>query len=82
MKKYIMLAAIAFSICFLGGCNTLSGVGKDVKSAGEAIEETAEDNKQPDEQPPFLNMRRCDIFIFEWMKGKGKHTNPTVKELL
>lgn len=29
----------------LGGCNTTEGFGKDVKSTGEAIEDTAEENK-------------------------------------
>ena len=35
-----LLAAFALS-----GCNTVAGVGKDVKKAGEAVEETAEDCK-------------------------------------
>lgn len=30
---------------FLSGCNTMSGVGQDVESAGGAIEKSAEKNK-------------------------------------
>ncbi len=35
-----LLAAFALS-----GCNTVRGVGQDVKKAGEVVEETAEDCK-------------------------------------
>lgn len=32
--RRVLLAAVAFSV--LGGCNTVSGVGKDLQSASEA----------------------------------------------
>lgn len=35
-----LLAAFALS-----GCNTIAGIGKDVKKAGEVVSETAEDCK-------------------------------------
>ena len=35
MKKLFALAAIAF---VLAGCNTVSGVGKDVQKVGEVVE--------------------------------------------
>ncbi len=42
MKNRIIatLAAIA-ALAFLAGCNTVEGVGKDVKKGGEAIEKAA-----------------------------------------
>lgn len=36
----VLLAAFALS-----GCNTIAGIGKDVKKAGEVVSETAEDCK-------------------------------------
>jgi predicted small secreted protein len=30
---------------FLVGCNTMEGVGKDMEAAGDAIEDSAKDNK-------------------------------------
>ncbi|HEY0847974.1 MAG TPA: entericidin A/B family lipoprotein [Noviherbaspirillum sp.] len=38
MKK---LFALMISIAVLTGCNTIQGVGKDVKKAGEAVESAA-----------------------------------------
>jgi len=44
-------AALVFAACVLGapmvvaGCNTTEGAGKDVKSLGKGIEETAKDAK-------------------------------------
>ncbi|MFZ6746649.1 entericidin A/B family lipoprotein [Undibacterium sp. JH2W] len=35
MKKLFALAICAF---ILAGCNTVQGIGKDVKKAGEAVE--------------------------------------------
>ena len=46
MKKVrqVLFCALAFAILMLtvGGCNTWSGVGKDIQRGGEAIEGTAE----------------------------------------
>ncbi len=41
--KIILLALLAAFA--LSACNTISGVGQDVKKAGEVVEETAEDCK-------------------------------------
>lgn len=45
MRKVVMLAVLAASLAATA-CNTVSGAGKDVKSAGEAVTETAEDAKR------------------------------------
>lgn len=34
------------SVIALTACNTVEGMGKDFKAAGETIEETAEENKK------------------------------------
>ncbi len=39
MLKPILCLVIAFAA--LAGCNTLEGIGKDVKKGGEAIERSA-----------------------------------------
>ncbi len=40
------LFAAAFLVTMLAGCNTVSGVGKDVEAAGDAIEDSAEAAKR------------------------------------
>jgi predicted small secreted protein len=45
MRKFVTLAAIA-SLGVLAACNTVEGAGKDIKSAGKAIEKTADDVKK------------------------------------
>jgi predicted small secreted protein len=45
MRKVILLAVLAASLAATA-CNTVSGAGKDVKSAGEAVTTTAEDAKK------------------------------------
>ena len=45
MRKVLLLAALAASLAVMA-CNTVSGAGKDVKSAGTAVEQTAEDAKK------------------------------------
>ena len=35
------LAALLAALALLAGCNTIEGVGKDVKKAGSTIEEAA-----------------------------------------
>ncbi len=45
-KKIIALLFLSLVFAgFLSGCNTMSGVGEDVQSAGGAIEDSAEKNK-------------------------------------
>lgn len=42
MKK---LFASLFALMILAGCNTMEGVGKDIKKGGEAIEKAADKAK-------------------------------------
>ncbi|MBI1198794.1 MAG: entericidin A/B family lipoprotein [Phenylobacterium sp.] len=44
MRKIIVLAALAASLA-VSACNTVSGAGRDMKSAGQAVTDTAEDAK-------------------------------------
>jgi predicted small secreted protein len=42
MKRITLSLLLAvFALALLSGCNTLQGVGKDVKKAGEKIEDAA-----------------------------------------
>lgn len=44
--RTLRLAAIAALALFaLSACNTIAGIGKDVKKAGEVVSETAEECK-------------------------------------
>lgn len=45
MKNIIKTLAVASVALLATACNTVEGVGQDVESAGEKIEETANDNK-------------------------------------
>jgi predicted small secreted protein len=40
MRK-VMMAALAASVLLVGACNTVAGAGRDVQSAGEAVEDAA-----------------------------------------
>lgn len=44
MRKFIILAVAAASL-LAAACNTVEGVGKDVKATGAAVEDTARDAK-------------------------------------
>ncbi|WP_297809399.1 entericidin A/B family lipoprotein [uncultured Methylophaga sp.] len=44
MKFLTLLLTLAFSLS-LTACNTVEGVGKDVEAAGDAIEDSADENK-------------------------------------
>ena len=44
MRKLIVMAA-ALAAISVGACNTISGAGKDVSSAGHAVTDTANDAK-------------------------------------
>lgn len=44
MRKIISVFMVFMGVS-LSGCNTMEGVGKDVKGAGESLEEAAKDNK-------------------------------------
>ena len=43
MKKWIALVAAAI---VLAGCNTISGIGKDLEAAGSAVDRAATDTKK------------------------------------
>lgn len=43
--KYAILCALAVSTLILTGCNTIAGAGRDIEEAGDAIENTAEENR-------------------------------------
>lgn len=45
MRKIVILMALAATLA-VTGCNTVSGAGKDVKSVGGAVTDTAEDAKR------------------------------------
>lgn len=43
MKKFALIALTAMTL--LSACNTISGAGKDVGAAGDAVSNTAQDVK-------------------------------------
>ena len=44
MRKFLGLAIVAGAL-LVSACNTVEGVGKDVKSAGDTVAKTADDAK-------------------------------------
>ena len=45
MRQFLILAVLAASLS-VAACNTVAGAGRDVKSVGGAVTETAEDAKK------------------------------------
>jgi predicted small secreted protein len=45
MRTVRFVAIAALALWLLAGCNTIAGIGKDVKKAGEVVSETAEECK-------------------------------------
>jgi predicted small secreted protein len=45
MKKAVLAVLATLCIAVLAGCNTFGGMGKDIKSGGEAIEKASGTNK-------------------------------------
>ncbi len=45
MKSLILVAAMLYLTGLLSACGTMAGIGKDVQSAGEKIEEAATKKK-------------------------------------
>ncbi|MBL7031708.1 MAG: entericidin A/B family lipoprotein [Nitrospira sp.] len=43
MKKTAVILLLVFCMAVLAGCNTMQGLGKDIKSAGESLEDAAND---------------------------------------
>ncbi|WP_334120404.1 entericidin A/B family lipoprotein [Limnobacter sp.] len=44
--KMISVFLLALSTLSLSACNTVEGMGKDIKAGGEAIERSADENKK------------------------------------
>jgi predicted small secreted protein len=42
MKRIALLIIVIFSLAVVTGCNTMEGLGKDIKKAGESLEEAAD----------------------------------------
>jgi entericidin B len=42
MNRFRLAAIALLALLALSGCNTIQGVGQDVESAGDAIEEAAD----------------------------------------
>ena len=45
MDRIVSFLALTLFALTLAGCNTIAGVGKDVKAGGQAIESAAESSK-------------------------------------
>ncbi|MBE7522502.1 MAG: entericidin A/B family lipoprotein [Burkholderiales bacterium] len=45
MERIVSLVALALFVLTLAGCNTMAGIGKDVKAGGQALETAAEKSK-------------------------------------
>ena len=39
--KQLIISVLALCVVVLAGCNTVEGMGKDIKKAGETIEKSA-----------------------------------------
>ncbi|WP_197339853.1 entericidin A/B family lipoprotein [Ralstonia solanacearum] len=44
MKKLITLLALGCAV--LAGCNTMSGIGKDIQAGGQKLENAADNTKE------------------------------------
>jgi len=42
LKLGVLVIAVFICIIYLSGCNTLEGVGKDVESLGESVQDAAD----------------------------------------
>ena len=45
MNRFIAWLALVAAVAFAAGCNTVEGVGKDIKAAGGGIEKAADKSK-------------------------------------
>jgi entericidin B len=41
MKRIVLVVVTLMSVCQLAACNTVRGMGEDIKKGGEAIEKAA-----------------------------------------
>lgn len=44
--KALIAAIVGASFLMLGGCNTVEGVGKDVKAGGQKVQNEAQEHKK------------------------------------
>lgn len=44
-KQFIILMTALFALTGLAACNTMEGMGQDIEAGGDAIEDSAEKNK-------------------------------------
>ena len=44
-QRRALLAAVLMSGAFLGACNTVEGVGRDIEAAGDAISDEADEEQ-------------------------------------
>jgi len=42
MRKLLLLPLLA-AVLAVGACNTISGIGRDMEAAGQAVKQTADD---------------------------------------
>ena len=42
--RFLLMATAALSLMFSAACNTVEGVGEDVRAAGNAVDNAAEEN--------------------------------------
>ena len=42
---YLRIIAAALALAFVAGCNTMEGAGKDIKSTGQSLEDSAQKHK-------------------------------------
>ncbi len=43
--SWVLVAGMLTAMSLLSACNTMSGLGKDVEAAGDAVSDTADDAK-------------------------------------
>jgi len=46
MKKILAAMTVVLALPMLAACNTIEGIGKDVKAGGQAVEEVARDTRE------------------------------------
>lgn len=46
MKKILAAMTVVCALPMLAACNTIEGMGRDVKAGGQAVEEVARDTRE------------------------------------
>ena len=61
-------AALVGATFVLAGCNTMSGMGQDIKAGGEKLEKKAEDVSTARRKTlPSTSMVRCTTSMARWL---------------